>query len=733
MPEKLNVTEFAAKIREKYPEYNGVDDAMLSRKFVEKYPEYADRVDLGGGIAPAPAAAVPAKPGILEAAKMGLAEKDLPPDAGFGANMAHFVGENALPIAGSIAGAATTAPAWLPSAGAAGMAGLGAGAAAGRATQKALARAIVPEYVEPESAIQTALDPVAEGAMYAAGEGALRIGGKAVRAVARGVGKPVISTLTGAGRRAIDAIVNDSKGVMNYLGIKPEEVAAGGQKLQEMIDAGKTAIESGYKRLLAKHHDELLKATREAEEHASDLDTQAVALGQAFQKRIPELQSSASKEYQQALAQIESKYETAPVTGAPFSIDIAKNAKKAVAEISKDYGFGVSDLPPGFAGVAKEFKWYADKAGTLNKASVSEARRFLTQLNLAIRNNSTPTGMTPLGSALQKLKGVVSSSIDESSPEIKEMAKRYAQKKEILDALSGDANANVVSSRIHSYFKTGGNQKDALIHFSEQDPHAAEMLDRILSLQNQSADIRARAAQTKKLSEFIGDLKSTYKIGEGKNRAILMAEKDPVMKSILDASAGQESVYGRLKSILGSDNPAAEVERIMSEGGNKADALKELAATSPAIKDMILDVQRRVYGSRLSPWFRELPQTGFTPGLAQAAIGAVGGGYGGYQAAHGNFGPAAAGAALVAASSPRIAAKAIAGAVRGSAAVRGALARPAIGAPVAGAVGGAFRAAGESMGFFQSPEEVKAAHEAGQISSEEAVKELRANWPESFY
>lgn len=725
MDEKLNVTQFADKIRAKYPEYEGVDDITLSRKVVEKYPEYADRVELG-------AAAPDGGPGILEAAKMGFADKDLPAESGFGENVAHFLGENALPMAASVIGAATTAPAWLPSAGAAAMGGMAAGAAAGRATQKAIARAALPEYAEPESAARTALEPIAEGAMYAAGEGALRVGGKALRAVGRGIGTPIAATLTGAGRRAIEALVDDAKGVMKYVGIKPEEVAAGAQNLQNVITSGKTAIENGYKRVLGKHHEELLKVTREAEEHARALDTQSVELGQAFQKRIPELQNIATKEYQAGLDHLELKYGLDEGAAYPFSINIAKDAKKAVAEINKDYGFSAVDLPPGFYGVAKDFKWYADKASALNKASVTEARQFLNQINLAIRNNSTPTGLNPLGSALQKLKSVVSNTINESSPEVREMAKRYAQKKEILDALSGDANSNVVANRIRSYFKTGGNQKDALIQFAEQDPQAAEMLNQILSIQHQAADIGARAAETKKLADVFGDLKATYKLGEGKNRAILLAEKDPVMKGILESSKAQESVYARLQSILGADNPAAAVERIMNEGGNKADALKELAAQSPAVKDLILDVQQRVYGSRLTPWFRELPQTGFTPGLAQAAMGAVGGSYGGYQAAQGNYGPAAVGAGILAASSPRVAAKAISGVVRGNAAVRGALANPAVGAPAAGMVGGGFRAIGEGMGLFQSPEEVRDAHTRGEISTEQAVQELRTAWPDRF-
>lgn len=739
MAEKLNVNQFAASVKSKYPEYADKDDMELARAVVAKYPEYADRVDFGAAIGQGTAAA-PAQPesapvggpGIIEAAKMGLAERELPPESSFGEGVAHFVGENVLPMAGSIVGGATSVPAWLPSGGTAALAGMGAGAAAGRAVQKAAARAIAPEYAGTETPAETALGAVKEGAMYAAGEGALRVGGKAARALGRNIGVPIAATLTGAGRRAVEALVDDTKGVMKYIGIKPEDVARGAQDLQGLMARGKSSIEAGYRRVLGKHHEELVKAASEADEYAKSLDTQAVALGQSFQRRIPKLQEAASKEYQEGLEQLELKYGLDPGAAYPYAINIAKNAKKAVADIGRDYGFAGKDLPPGFAPMAKEFSWYANRAASMDKASVGEARQFLTQINLGIRNNSTPTGLNPLGSALSKLKESVAGTIDNSSPEIKEMAKRYAQKKELLDALSGDANANVIASRIRSYFKTGGNQKDALIKFAEQDPEAGQLLNQILSVQHQATDIGTRAAETKKLADVFGDLKSTYELGKGKDRLTLLAEKDPVMAEVLKQSSGKESVYSRLKSIIGADNPAAAIERVMNDGGNKADALKELAEESPMVKDMLLDVQQRVYGSKLTPWFRELPQTGFTPGLAQAAVGAIGGGYGGYQAAQGDFGPATLGAGLLAATSPRIAGRAISGAVRGSRAVSRTLALPAVGAPAAGIVGSGIEAGLEGLGVFRSPDEVRAAHAAGQISTEQAVQELRGSWPEAF-
>jgi hypothetical protein len=47
---KLSVTDFAAKIKAKYPQYSGVDDRELTDKIIAKYPNYASTVDLGDGI-----------------------------------------------------------------------------------------------------------------------------------------------------------------------------------------------------------------------------------------------------------------------------------------------------------------------------------------------------------------------------------------------------------------------------------------------------------------------------------------------------------------------------------------------------------------------------------------------------------------------------------------------------------------------------------------------------------
>jgi len=42
---KLTISEFAAKIKKKYPAYDEVDDKVLVNKILTKYPVYKDNVD----------------------------------------------------------------------------------------------------------------------------------------------------------------------------------------------------------------------------------------------------------------------------------------------------------------------------------------------------------------------------------------------------------------------------------------------------------------------------------------------------------------------------------------------------------------------------------------------------------------------------------------------------------------------------------------------------------------
>lgn len=47
---KLKVSEFAAKIKAKYPEYKDIDDKELTDKIVAKYPDYKEQIDFSVGV-----------------------------------------------------------------------------------------------------------------------------------------------------------------------------------------------------------------------------------------------------------------------------------------------------------------------------------------------------------------------------------------------------------------------------------------------------------------------------------------------------------------------------------------------------------------------------------------------------------------------------------------------------------------------------------------------------------
>ena len=47
MPDKVSPAQFAATVKDKYPEYKDVDDIKLTNAIINKYPEYKDKVDFG--------------------------------------------------------------------------------------------------------------------------------------------------------------------------------------------------------------------------------------------------------------------------------------------------------------------------------------------------------------------------------------------------------------------------------------------------------------------------------------------------------------------------------------------------------------------------------------------------------------------------------------------------------------------------------------------------------------
>ena len=63
---KMSPTDFAEKIKAKYPQYANVDDNTLTQKVLAKYPQYASAVDTSGTGSPPPTSTNPAPVGTLE-------------------------------------------------------------------------------------------------------------------------------------------------------------------------------------------------------------------------------------------------------------------------------------------------------------------------------------------------------------------------------------------------------------------------------------------------------------------------------------------------------------------------------------------------------------------------------------------------------------------------------------------------------------------------------------------
>jgi hypothetical protein len=123
MSDKLTASEFAARIKKKYPEYADIDDKELTQKVIKKYPEYRDQVDLGIDLGDV------AKGGAAFAADIAISEvgrsAGIPIGAATGAAIGSFV-----PVVGTALGAGIGA-----AAGYIGF-GLGAGAIGSRTRQK---------------------------------------------------------------------------------------------------------------------------------------------------------------------------------------------------------------------------------------------------------------------------------------------------------------------------------------------------------------------------------------------------------------------------------------------------------------------------------------------------------------------------------------------------------------------------------------------------------------------
>jgi len=123
MSDKLTASEFAARIKEKYPEYADIDDKELTQKVISKYPEYRDQVDLGIELSDV------AKGGAAFAADIAISEVGRSAGIPIGATAGAAIG-SVVPVVGTTIGAGVGALL-----GYVGF-GLGAGALGSRTRQK---------------------------------------------------------------------------------------------------------------------------------------------------------------------------------------------------------------------------------------------------------------------------------------------------------------------------------------------------------------------------------------------------------------------------------------------------------------------------------------------------------------------------------------------------------------------------------------------------------------------
>lgn len=77
MPDKISPSNFAAKIKSKYPVYKDVEDNILVSKIIQKYPEYKDSIDMSSGIVKTQEQPVEDKPAKIPSFKEFAAQRGL--------------------------------------------------------------------------------------------------------------------------------------------------------------------------------------------------------------------------------------------------------------------------------------------------------------------------------------------------------------------------------------------------------------------------------------------------------------------------------------------------------------------------------------------------------------------------------------------------------------------------------------------------------------------------------
>lgn len=576
-------------------------------------------------------------PSMFQRFKAGFMERDIPQPKGFErGDIAEFAGRSGLEtIGGTIGG--------ILGAGAGGVAtpiapattawGMGIGAAAGKAAHEGIRRgvgAFMPGSTEMEGGgTQVAGRVLGEGVMQG-------LGGRYLPPVVKGVGKGIAATARGVGRglgslargtssvskTAFEGLIDNTKDVLKYMGkVSDEDIVRKGQAIQGILGEGKEAIETEGRSILSKRHEELINAGKEISEQAEFLKIKAVEAGQALQGRIAEIPKKTGREYKAAIDKIlgekSLKYGLPPGAAYPYQIDVQKPLMNTIKTVREEFGYGL----PGRIGDKSEmslFQEFQNRIAEMGKASVDEVYYLQKDLTHQIKLNMGK----PIAAALRQLKNKVMSVLDESVPEIRPANIGYKTGMELSDELSGMGSADILADQIHKAFKYGGNKKDALMKFIGSDPESEKIVKTIVSNMDERLNLLEKGKDVAQLSTKIGDLSIIYKLGEAKNMMGKLAEKDPAVKSLLNNVKSKEVIYSRIGNIIEGDNISKQILKTMTEGGNKKDALLDLARENPELGEKLIDIQAAIFGKEFSPWFRELPQTGMGKGILGGLAGA---------------------------------------------------------------------------------------------------------------
>lgn len=698
MNKKMNWNDFAESVKAKYPDYKETNNLTLARKLVEKYPEYSDKVDFSGATDSAPAAVQ--DPSLMESLKAGFAGAPEPAGASLADKAAYLAGETGPVIAGAMIGEAINP-----------LGGGVVGAAGARALQKGIVQGTGMAPVQ--SPLMIGADVMATGALQKGGElaapyaaaSAKWAGGKlasGARFVGREALSPIISRVSGVTKSALDAVYNDGKNVWKHVGIDPDTLARMGQNVQGLLAGGKETIERSYRSVLGKHHQEVQAAADELIQNEHALRAKAVEAGQELQGHIKALYPKAHEDYRKAIEAIlspDGKYGSDMSAAYPYSVDLKTPLADTIAKTRKAFNYGDPNLPKSERVEQDLYNYFADRISNLKGASVDEAYVLQKHLNNAISKYTNADGSRqPIASALSKLKEGVMKTLDNAIPELRPANQAYAKALDLADRLRHVQSADVAAAQIKSAFKYGGNKQDALMELSAVSPEAAAALRNVVEHMDTAADLATRARDTKSVADILARLKSTYRLGEGKNTLLQLADGNPAIKAMMEDAASPERDYMAISELLTGNNITKQIAATMEHGGNAKDALMRLAETSPALKDAILEAQRAVYGSEFTPWINPKPEINASLGLGARLAG---------------MGVDAAGRT----------ARAI-GSVDAAPAIQRGMERS----------GGAIAAQGLDMVpmDFNTPEEVREAYNKGAITGDQAKAMLTGKWPHLF-